>query len=195
MRADVIFSRVVKADPQPYHASAHQRDFQSEHHLGLVSCDGGTMRPAVRHKLRHLYLSRAQIRSYAAATDGPAIRAVSHPAPHTGHIRVLLLDQPHNRNALSRRLCNDLRRHVDEIKAEGQDGSTRALVIASNVDKVFCAGADLKERKGMSGAECVSSQTISRQPAYQVLERLSSLMVFARPLLISRTFISQPSLP
>jgi methylglutaconyl-CoA hydratase len=97
----------------------------------------------------------AQIRSFAAATDGPAIRSLTHPAPHAGHIRVLLLDQPHNKNALSRKLCNELRRHVDEVKAEGQNGGTRALVIASNIDKVFCAGADLKERKTMSQAEYV----------------------------------------
>ena len=44
---------------------------------------------------------------------------------------------------------------MDEVKAEGQNGGTRALVIASNIDKVFCAGADLKERKTMSQAEYV----------------------------------------
>lgn len=47
----------------------------------------------------------------------------------------------------------DLRRHVDEIKAEGGTGGTRALIVASNVDKAFCAGADLKERRGMSQEE------------------------------------------
>lgn len=118
------------------------------------------MRPAVRHISWKLASRSTHIRCYAAAAEGPAVRAVQHPAPHAGHIRVLLLDQPHNRNALSRRLCNDLRRHVDEVKAEGPNGPTRALVVASNVDKVFCAGADLKERKEMSQAECAPQETL-----------------------------------
>ena len=111
------------------------------------------MRPAVRYRPWRLPLRTTQIRCFAAAADGSTIRSVTHPAPHAGHIRVLLLDSPHNRNALSKRFCNDLRKHIDEVKAEGKDGATRALVIASNVDKVFCAGADLKERKTMSRDE------------------------------------------
>ena len=113
------------------------------------------MRPAARLRPWKLLSRPVQIRCYAAAPTGPAIRAETHPAPHTGNIRLLLLDSPHNRNALSRRFCNELRTHIDEVKAEGKDGSIRALVIASNVDKVFCAGADLKERKDMSQAEYV----------------------------------------
>jgi methylglutaconyl-CoA hydratase len=94
-----------------------------------------------------------QKRTYAAASQASPIRLQNHPAPHSGTIRVLLLDRPEARNALSRQLMTELRRHVDEIKAEGDTGGTRALVIASNVDKAFCAGADLKERRGMSQDE------------------------------------------
>lgn len=36
---------------------------------------------------------------------------------------------------------------------EDGKGPTRAVVIASEVDSCFCAGADLKERKGMSREE------------------------------------------
>lgn len=35
----------------------------------------------------------------------------------------------------------------------GRGGVTRALILASDVDGAFCAGADLKERRGMSDAE------------------------------------------
>ena len=76
-----------------------------------------------------------------------------HPAPHSGGIRVLLLDRPANRNALSKRLVADLQHHIDHIKEEGGLGGTRALLIASNNDNAFCAGADLKERKSMSQDE------------------------------------------
>lgn len=76
-----------------------------------------------------------------------------HPAPHSGNIRVLLLDRPAQRNALSRRLVSDLQRHIKHIKDEGGVGGTRALIIASGNDAAFCAGADLKERRGMSQDE------------------------------------------
>lgn len=75
------------------------------------------------------------------------------PAPHSGNIRVLLLDRPAQRNALSRRLVSDLRRHIQHIKDERGVGGTRALIVASGNDAAFCAGADLKERKGMSQDE------------------------------------------
>lgn len=109
---------------------------------------GSSLRP-----LRHV----AQIRQYAAAAETSPIRLQNYPAPHSGTIRVLLLDRPESRNALSRQLMTDLRRHVDEIKAEGGTGGTRALIVASNVDKAFCAGADLKERRGMSQEEYTAS--------------------------------------
>lgn len=111
----------------------------------------------MRHtaKIRSLRASRCvgQVRHYAAAAESSPIRLQNYPAPHSGTIRVLLLDRPDARNALSRQLLTDLRRHVDEIKAEGGTGGTRALIVASNVDKAFCAGADLKERRGMSQQE------------------------------------------
>ena len=44
---------------------------------------------------------------------------------------------------------------MDEIQAEGGKGGTRAVIIASNTDKAFCAGADLRERKGMTQEEYV----------------------------------------
>jgi methylglutaconyl-CoA hydratase len=120
------------------------------------------MRPALRNIWSQPLRLSTQIRHYSVAVESPAIRASTHPAPHAGNIRVLLLDQPHNRNALSRRLCDELRHHVEDVRTQGQNGTTRALVIASNVDRVFCAGADLKERKTMTQAECVAPQLLQK---------------------------------
>lgn len=95
------------------------------------------------------------------ANSEPSPISVQHvPAPQSGTIRVLLLDRRKARNALSRRLVEDLGRHVEEIAAEGGVGGTRALIIASKVDAAFCAGADLKERKGMSQEESVTLDTM-----------------------------------
>lgn len=103
-----------------------------------------------------LRVSRIQHRKYASSSSDPSpIKVQVHPAPHSGKIRVLLLDRPEARNALSRRLVSDLRQHVSEIQAEKGSGPTRALILASNTDKAFCAGADLRERKGMSHEEYV----------------------------------------
>lgn len=74
-------------------------------------------------------------------------------APHCGSIRILSLDNPATRNAISRHLLSELRNNVHEIMKEGAEGQTRALILASNVDSSFCAGADLKERAQFSPSE------------------------------------------
>lgn len=98
------------------------------------------------------HTARAAYRRYYTADPSPIV--VDHsPAPHSGNIRVLLLDRPSARNALSKRLIADLRKHIDHIKAENGTEATRALIIGSANDGAFCAGADLKERKNMSSEE------------------------------------------
>lgn len=73
-------------------------------------------------------------------------------APHVGSIRVLQLQRDTAKNAISRQLLAELSEQIEDI--HNQDlGQTSALVLASALDDVFCAGADLKERKGMSGQE------------------------------------------
>ena len=84
------------------------------------------------------------------------------PAPHTGHIRILSLKSPHNRNAISRQLLSELSSEINSIKEQLEDETikgevvghgTRVLTLASEIDECFCAGADLKERRGMSREE------------------------------------------
>ena len=93
----------------------------------------------------------------APSADDVVIKTQQLPAPGSGSIRLLLLNRPQTRNALSRQLLDDLSTKVESIAAEHGSGPTRALVLASNVDSTFCAGADLKERVTMSPQECVFS--------------------------------------
>lgn len=92
------------------------------------------------------------------------------PAPHTGRIRILSLSRPSARNAISIQLLSELREAISSISAEyeadgseappkkmyggaagaDQRGPTRVVILASDVDASFCAGADLKERKGFT---------------------------------------------
>jgi methylglutaconyl-CoA hydratase len=76
------------------------------------------------------------------------VRSEQRPAPHVGHIQILSLDRPDARNAISRRLLADLRAEVDALRCSPT--GLRALVLASGIDGVFCAGADLKERATFS---------------------------------------------
>lgn len=64
-----------------------------------------------------------------------------------GAVGVLLIDRADRRNALSRETLYGLGRLGRELIA---DPSVRAIVITGAGDKAFCAGADLKERQGMT---------------------------------------------
>jgi methylglutaconyl-CoA hydratase len=114
-----------------------------------------------------------QRRLYSAAASEPLVRVTNLPAPNSGHIRILELNRPKARNAISKGLLANLRAEIDAVHgqygpngeelpptqrfggAAGADGKgpTRAVVLASAVDSSFCAGADLKERKGFSQQE------------------------------------------
>lgn len=56
------------------------------------------------------------------------------------------LARPESRNALNLEMCRDLRHAFSTL---GREDNTRAVVIDAD-GPVFCAGADLKERRGKS---------------------------------------------
>ncbi len=58
-----------------------------------------------------------------------------------GHVRVLTLDRPERRNALSTDIQADL---VEELLDAAEGGTVRAIVLTGN-GPAFCAGFDLKE--------------------------------------------------
>lgn len=100
--------------------------------------------PLIRPAFR-LYTRQIQRCAYSTAPS-PVINVTSVPAPHSGSIRILSFNRPAARNAISRQLLAELTQQVNSIHSEGDAGSTRALILASDVDSSFCAGADLKER-------------------------------------------------
>jgi methylglutaconyl-CoA hydratase len=60
----------------------------------------------------------------------------------------VVLDSPHNRNALSRRLLSDLASAVESAAA---DPDVRIIVL-TGAGTVFCSGADLKEQRAANEA-------------------------------------------
>ncbi|KAL7918784.1 ClpP/crotonase-like domain-containing protein [Trichoderma austrokoningii] len=107
------------------------------------------------------------LRRFYSTPSEPLVRVTNLPAGATanGHIRVLELNRPQARNAISRDLLASLRAEIDDIQNQygpngeeisqrvDEQGPTRALVLASAVDTCFCAGADLKERRGFTPEE------------------------------------------
>jgi methylglutaconyl-CoA hydratase len=71
-------------------------------------------------------------------------------ALHQGTVAWLILNRPKAANALSRALVAALRAQLDAL---ANQPDLTAVVLAGAEDKAFCAGADLKERLGMTLAE------------------------------------------
>lgn len=81
---------------------------------------------------------------------------------------LLGLNRPHAKNALGRQLLGELE---TVLRSLGEDPSVRVVMIHSLVPGVFCAGADLKERAGMSPEE--ASAFVARlRAAFTAVERL-----------------------
>jgi enoyl-CoA hydratase len=84
-----------------------------------------------------------------------------------GAIATVTLNRPDARNALNDPMCEELRSAAQKLSA---DASIR-LVFLRGAGKVFCAGADTKERAGMS-IEQVRARRLKAFAAYQALESL-----------------------
>jgi methylglutaconyl-CoA hydratase len=80
----------------------------------------------------------------------------------SGGIATIILDSPHNRNALSAQLRRELHGHLG---AAIEDDAVRVIVL-DHTGPVFCAGMDLKEAGGASSAD----QGVNEFPA--ILERI-----------------------
>ncbi|ROV94783.1 hypothetical protein VMCG_08836 [Cytospora schulzeri] len=136
-----------------------------------------TTRLVLLQQRRPIILATAAARRFYSTTEPPLIRVTNLPAPSTGHIRILELNRPGARNAISRALLNSLSNEIDDVHSQydaatgeelaakswnqrfggtagdNKEGPTRAVILASAVDQCFCAGADLKERRGFTPEE------------------------------------------
>ncbi len=79
----------------------------------------------------------------------------------------ITLNRPDARNALNRAMCEDL---IAAAAAASADDGLR-LVLVRGAGPVFCAGADLKERKDMSVDE-VRNRRLRGLAAYNAIEAL-----------------------
>lgn len=84
-----------------------------------------------------------------------------------GSVVTITLNRPESRNALNLEMCEGL---LDAAQAAAADASVR-LVLVRGAGAVFCAGADLKERQGMSEAQ-TRERRLKAFAAYAALEAL-----------------------
>jgi enoyl-CoA hydratase len=87
-------------------------------------------------------------------------------------VATITLNRPDSRNALNRAMCEDL---LAATAAAAADPDLRLVLLRGN-GPVFCAGADLKERKGMTADE-VRTRRLRGFAAYGALERLAMPVV------------------
>lgn len=93
-----------------------------------------------------------------------ALVRVEHPAPHVAEI---VLDRPEALNAVSTALALDLSAAVASVAA---DPAVRAVVLTSAVERAFCVGADLKERRGFSDEQLREQRPVTRAAYRSVLD-------------------------
>lgn len=87
--------------------------------------------------------------------DGNEVLVERLEGPQTG-ITVLGLNRPAAKNSFSRGLVHTFKDILEEIK---RDNDSRVVVLRSLTPGIFCAGADLKERKGMTQEEATEFVT------------------------------------
>ena len=77
-----------------------------------------------------------------------ATLAIDHPTPHIMWVR---LNRPDAANAINTQMGREMVALFEGVQAD--PGPLRAIVLAASGERVFCAGGDLKERRGMTDAQ------------------------------------------
>lgn len=81
---------------------------------------------------------------------------------------LVTLDRPQAANALDTAMMRDLEALWSGIIARPEE--TRCIVLTGAGERVFCAGADLKERHGMSDADWLAQHQILERAYFRLLE-------------------------
>lgn len=89
-------------------------------------------------------------------------------------VATLWLARPESRNALNVAMCHEL---VEACEVLEQADTVRVIVVRGE-GVAFCAGADLKERQGMSPAEIIARR-VNGFTAYAAIESMSKPVIAA----------------
>ena len=93
-----------------------------------------------------------------------------------GHVGIITLNRPEAMNSLNGDMCLRLTEVIAEIE---RDDDIRSAVITGAGEKAFCAGIDLRERKGMSDEAVNALRTYVIFPLYRRLEEMTKPLIGA----------------
>ena len=94
----------------------------------------------------------------------------------TEHVAVLTLNRPKAMNSLNGDMCVRLREIIEEIES---DDDVRAVIITGMGEKAFCAGIDLRERKGMSDKDVDALRNLIIFPLFRRLQEMTKPLIGA----------------
>jgi enoyl-CoA hydratase/carnithine racemase len=92
------------------------------------------------------------------------------------HVAVVTLNRPKAMNSLNGDLCVRFKEVIDELE---EDNAIRAVIITGAGEKAFCAGIDLRERKGMSDDEVNALRRLKIFPLFRRLEEMEKPLIGA----------------
>ncbi|XP_067626461.1 methylglutaconyl-CoA hydratase, mitochondrial [Eurosta solidaginis] len=107
-------------------------------------------------------LNALRIRTFVAAvtTDKSKEIFVERLKGEQKGITVISLNRPEAKNSFSRSLVESFENVLDELE---KDNGSRCVILRSSSPGIFCAGADLKERKAMTEDEVSEFVTTLRE--------------------------------
>jgi len=114
--------------------------------------------------MQRLFLARAAATAHRSSRMQSTVVTVTEKAEG---VLVIALDKPDTRNALSRQMLSELSDALEHARTS----SPRVVIFESLVPKVFCAGADLKERKTM-GPDEVADFVRNLRATFSAVENL-----------------------
>ncbi len=92
-----------------------------------------------------------------------------------GHVALITLNRPDAMNACNQALLASLREALDTLRF---DPEVRVILVTGAGEKAFCAGADLKERAGMTPME-VKRFIVTIRDTFSLLEAMGKPVIAA----------------
>src|SRR6202044_1322408 len=90
--------------------------------------------------------------------------SIERPRPH---VMLVTLNRPDVANAMNSQCGTDIMTLFEGLNLDG--GDTRCVVLTGAGERAFCAGADLKERHGMSDADWQAQHVVFERQYWALL--------------------------
>ena len=84
------------------------------------------------------------------------------------HVTIVRLNRPDASNALNTQMGRDLVRYFEDVNLDPAE--LRCIVLTGTGDKAFCAGGDLKERRGMTDEQWMRQHVIFERMARALID-------------------------